>query len=64
MQGNATTVQQDEHGFWVVNHEQWVNANLKPYVLPTMVSQIWFSHDHNGCKTYFIGQEISKVVYI
>jgi len=38
-QGNATIVRQDEHGFWVVNHGRWVNANLKPYVLPTMVSQ-------------------------
>jgi hypothetical protein len=63
-QGNATIVRQDEHGFWVVNHGRWVNANLKPYVLPTMVSQVWFNHDHNACKTYSIGQEISEVVYI
>jgi hypothetical protein len=29
-----------------------------------MVSQVWFNHDHNACKTYAIGQEISKVMYI
>jgi hypothetical protein len=63
-QWNATIVWQYEHGFWVVNHGQWVDANLKPYVLPTMVSQVWFNHDHNACKTYSIGQEISKVMYI
>jgi hypothetical protein len=28
MQGNATTMQQDEHGFLVVNHNQRVNANM------------------------------------
>jgi hypothetical protein len=64
MQGNATNVRQDEHGFWVVNHKRWVNANLEPYVLSIMVSQVWFSHDHNACKTYYIRQEISTVVYI
>jgi hypothetical protein len=36
MQGNATTMQQDEHGFWVVNHEQCVNANLELDVLSTI----------------------------
>jgi hypothetical protein len=49
----ATTVQQDEHGFWVVNQNQWVNANLDTYVLLVMVSQVWFNHEHNACKTYF-----------
>ncbi len=63
-QRNATTMQQVDHGFWVVNHGQHVNANLEPYVLSTMVSQVWFNHDHNACKTYSIGQKISKVVYI
>jgi hypothetical protein len=64
MQGNVATMQQDEHGFWVVNHERRVNANLEPYVIPTMVSQVWFSHDHNACKTYSNGQEICKVMCI
>jgi len=64
MQGNVTTMRQDEHGFWVVNYKRRVNANLELYVIPTMVSQVQFNHDHNACKTYYIGQEISKVVYI
>jgi hypothetical protein len=54
MQMNATTMQQDEHGFWVVNHKQWVNANLDTYVLLAVVSQVWFNHEHNACKTYSI----------
>jgi len=64
MQGNATTVRQDEHGFWVMNHEQLANANLEPYVLPIVVSQVQFNHDHNAYKTCSTGQEISKVVHI
>jgi hypothetical protein len=64
MQGNVATMRQDEHGFWVVNYKRQVNANLELYVIPTMVSQVQFNHDHNACQTYSIGQEISKVVYI
>jgi hypothetical protein len=37
--GNAT-MRHDEYGFWVVNHCQRVPAHVKPYVFPSIVSQI------------------------
>jgi hypothetical protein len=61
-QGNVVTKRQDEHGFWVMNHGRHVNANLKHYVIPAVVSQVWFNHGHNACKKYCktsSGQEIS-----
>jgi hypothetical protein len=50
-QGNVVTMRQDEHGFCVMNHGRQVNVNLKSYVIPIVVSQVWFSHGHNTCKT-------------
>jgi hypothetical protein len=60
-QGNATNVQQDEHGFFVVNHMRRVNANLEPYVLLAMVSQVWFNHDHNACKHILFDKKYPKL---
>jgi hypothetical protein len=42
--GNARTIHQDEHGFWLVNFAHRLPPMEEPYVFPTFVSQVSCNH--------------------